>query len=62
MSSLELLSGEEAAEILRVSPSTLAKLRKEQKLPYVPLGKRVYYRRESLLNFINNCETTEESK
>jgi hypothetical protein len=49
----ELLDAKEAALTLRVSTSTLAKLRVAGGGPgYVKIGRRVFYRREDLINFL----------
>lgn len=54
-----LLTGKEAAALLRVSQSSLTTLRKNG-LPFIKLGKRVLYKREALLNFIDKQQTTKE--
>lgn len=53
----EMLTASEAANFLRVSKSTLDKLRKEEGLPYVPLGGRVLYCKESLKQYVLDKET-----
>lgn len=53
-----LLTVKEAASMLRLSVSALTALRAEGKLPYVRLGKRVLFKRETLLQFINEHQTT----
>lgn len=53
-----LLTVKEAASMLRLSVSALTALRTEGKLPYVRLGKRVLFKRETLLQFINEHQTT----
>jgi len=50
---LELLTTKEAAQFLRLSPSALHKLRKEGELPFVQLGKKVFFKRESLVEYVN---------
>lgn len=55
-----LLSVEEAVAYLRLSPSTLARCRKENARPhYVKLGRRVLYRKSELDAYIDaNLITT----
>ena len=50
----KLLSPVEAAEILGTTPKTLAVWRctKRHNLPYVKVGKKVLYREEDILSFI----------
>lgn len=50
----DLVPPEEASGYLNIKENTLATWRctKEKLLPYVKLGKRVYYLREDLDNFI----------
>lgn len=54
-----LLNSKEAAALLRISPSALIGLRKTGGLPFVRLGKRILYKRESLLDFINKHQTVD---
>lgn len=54
-----LLDSKEAAKFLRVSPSMLIMLRKKHKLPFVQLGRKVMFKRESLIEFIATCTTTQ---
>ena len=53
---VELHTPQEAAEILRVKPGTLATWRSSRlvDLTFVKVGRRVFYRREDLLAFIEN--------
>lgn len=49
-----LLSVEEAVAYLRLSPSTLARFRKENARPnYIKLGRRVLYRKSELDAYID---------
>jgi Helix-turn-helix domain len=49
----ELIPAAEAAELLRLEPSTLADWRCDDKGPgYVRLGKRIFYRREDIAEWI----------
>lgn len=57
MSEQILLTGKEAAELLRVSQSSLAALRRKG-LPCVKLGKRALYKRDAILKFIDEQQTT----
>lgn len=59
----QLLRPNEAATFLGLSSTTLAKWRstREQTLPYVKRGNRVFYRQEDLENFKGNYERYIES-
>jgi len=50
---LELLNTKEAAQFLRLSPSAIHKLRKEGSIPFVQLGKKVFFKKESLVEFVD---------
>lgn len=54
-----LLNSKEAAALLRISPSALVGLRKTGGLPYVRLGKRILFKREALLDYINNSQVVD---
>lgn len=58
ISSDPLLTTQEAAALLDVSPGTLEVWRctKRYPLPYVKIGRNVRYRKSVLLAFINSCE------
>jgi hypothetical protein len=50
----ELLPDVQAAEILHLTPGTLATWRSQRRGPaFVKLGRRVFYRREDLRTFID---------
>ncbi len=51
---IELLNTKEAAQVLRLSPSAVHKLRKEGSLPFVKLGKKVFFKKESLVEYVDN--------
>lgn len=51
---LDILTTKEAAQFLRLSPSAVHKLRKEGELPFVQLGKRVFFKKESLVEYVND--------
>lgn len=51
---LELLNTKEAAQFLRLSPSAIHKLRKEGRLPFVQLGKKVFFTKSSLIEYVND--------
>jgi excisionase family DNA binding protein len=53
-SDLELLTTKEAAQFLRLSPSAIHKLRKEGELPFVQLGKKVFFKKETLVEYVND--------
>jgi excisionase family DNA binding protein len=55
--SKEILSLEEAAEYLQLSKSCLYKMTSSKEIPYyVPGGKRIYFRRIELENWILNSK------
>ena len=54
MNELGFLSIEEAAKLLRVSEDVLRKLRVEEGLPFVKFGKRIFFKREALVQFIDD--------
>lgn len=54
----ELCTSKEAAAMLRVSPSTVTALRKRGQLAYVQIGRKVLYRKASVLKFIADREIT----
>ena len=59
----ELLSVEEAAEYLRISPHTLRAWLGQGRIPYVKLGGRVLFRLEDLMALINkSLMNTSDSK
>jgi len=51
---LDLLTTKEAAAFLRLSPSAIYKLRTEGKIPFVQLGKKVFFKKESLVEYVND--------
>ena len=53
---LGLLTTDEAGELLRSSRSAVTKLRDEGKLPFINIGSKVYFRRESLIKFVEDQE------
>lgn len=53
-----LLNNKEAAEFLRVSPSMLVSLRKEHGLPYVRLGRKIMFRLDALVAYLESRTTT----
>lgn len=50
---IEILNTKEAAELLRLSPSAVHKLRKEGQIPFVKLGKKIFFKKESLVDYVN---------
>ncbi len=52
----EYLNSEDAAKVLSVSLSKLYQMRQHDKLPFIKNGRKVMYRRSSLLEFLNNLE------
>ncbi len=65
MSDLGLLTTKEAAEMLRLSESALNKLRYEGQIPFVRLGKKVFFTREQLEKYVDSQQfvyTQKETK
>jgi len=54
MMDLGLVNTKEAAEILRVSPSALHKMRNEGELPFVKLGRKVFFKKSSLAEYVDS--------
>jgi excisionase family DNA binding protein len=54
MTSLGLLTTKEAAELLRLSPSAIQKLRMEGHIPFVKLGKKVFFKKEALVKYVDD--------
>jgi len=54
MTELGLLTTKEAAELLRLSPSAIQKLRMEGHIPFVKLGKKVFFKKEALVKFVDD--------
>lgn len=58
----ELLTIEQAAEFLHLSKATIYSKCSRNELPYMKRGKRLYFLREQLLEYIKagRCETAQE--
>lgn len=52
----EYLNSEDAAKFMHVSLSKLYQMRQHDHLPFIKNGRKVMYRRSSLLEFLNNLE------
>jgi len=52
----DLMTVKEAAEYLRISVASVGVLRKKGKLPFVKLGQRVMFRKDSLAQYVANLE------
>jgi excisionase family DNA binding protein len=52
----EYLNSEDAAKVLSVSLSKLYQMRQHDQLHFIKNGRKVMYRRSSLLEFLNNLE------
>jgi len=50
---LGLLTTKEAAEFMRLSPSAVLKLRMEGKIPFIKLGKKVFFKRDALIAYVD---------
>lgn len=50
---LGLVSGAEAAEYLGVSNAAMFTLKRNGVIPSVRLGRKIYYRRQDLLDYVN---------
>jgi excisionase family DNA binding protein len=53
---LGLLTTKEAAELLRLSPSAVQKLRMEGHIPFIKLGKKVFYKKDALIEFVEKSQ------
>lgn len=58
MSDLGLLTKSEAAEFLRLSVSSLDKLRDAGEIPFVKLGKKVFFKRDALADYVDRQQFT----
>lgn len=54
---MDLMTRQEAAELLRVSLPTLDRLLRQNKLPVIRIGKSVRFRKSSLQAMIDKLET-----
>ena len=52
----QLLTTQEAADFMRVSVSSLYVMRHNAELPHVMMGRKVMYRKEALLKWIDSKE------
>lgn len=50
-----LLSNDEAAELLGISPFSLRGKVSRREVPFVKIGRRVLFRKESLMELIEKC-------
>lgn len=57
---LGLLNAEEAAKLLRVTKSSIDSFRMSGGLPFVKLGKRIFYKRDALAKFVDDQQFTYE--
>jgi len=53
---LGLLSIKEASELLRLSETAILKLRNAGEIPFVNFGSKIYYRKESLIKYVEGQE------
>jgi excisionase family DNA binding protein len=51
---LGLLTTKEAAELLRLSPTAVRNLRLAGKLPFVKLGRKIFFKKSALIEFVDN--------
>jgi excisionase family DNA binding protein len=51
---LGLLTTKEAADLLRLSPSALQKLRMDGSLPFLKLGGKVFFKKETLAKYVED--------
>ncbi|MBP7953553.1 MAG: helix-turn-helix domain-containing protein [Nitrosomonas sp.] len=60
MENNERLSPDQAAKYIGFEKSTLASWRctNKQKIPYIKIGKKVFYYKSALDAFINSCKVT----
>jgi excisionase family DNA binding protein len=52
----DLLTKSEAAERLRVSPSTVDRLRAQGEIAWVPVGRQVRFRPEAIADYVQRAE------
>ena len=57
-----LISEEDAAGMLHMSKWTLARLRKEGKLPFVVILRKHFYRLSQIEGFVNKCSVPARAK
>ena len=60
-SDVEYLDSERAAKVLNVSLSKLFQMRKYDGLPHIKNGRKVLYRKSTLIAFLNNLERFKEN-
>jgi excisionase family DNA binding protein len=53
---LDFLTKAEAAEKLRVSPSTVDRLRAQGEIAWVPVGRQIRFRAEALADYVKRSE------
>jgi excisionase family DNA binding protein len=53
---LDLLDAKEAAAFLRLSTGAVHKMKQSGELKHIRLGRRVFYRRSTLMDFVINRE------
>jgi len=58
VSDLGLLTKREAAEFLRLSVSSLDKLRDSGAIPFVKLGKKVFFKKAALIDYVERQQFT----
>lgn len=58
----ETLTAKEAAEILGLSAWTLYDLARQRKVPHIRVGRRVLFRKESLLSWLSDLEIASTAK
>jgi NitT/TauT family transport system substrate-binding protein len=56
MNEIDILTTKEAADMLRLSPAAIHKLKREGKLPFVRLGRKVFFKKSTLQNFVSESE------
>lgn len=53
---LDIVTTNEAAEMLRMSPAAVHKLKRDGKLPFVKIGRKVFFKKNTLKAFVENSE------
>ena len=48
----ELLTQQQAVKLLQISEATLIEWKKQKRIPYTKIGKRVFYSRQAIMNLI----------
>lgn len=53
----ELVNTDEVAEMLRMSSNAVYTLRLNGKLPFVKIGRKIFFRKQAVVDFVKASET-----